>query len=124
MTMQNLAEHVLLVTLPAAPPLSRELEAVVHSVGPVPKRDIIVSFALADALPSSTLCCLIILHRRLNAAGRQLILCSVPAPVRAFFGRVGLAELFRFAEDTTAALQSLDQERSIGERSRVIRACP
>jgi len=117
MTMQNLTERVLLVTLPAAVPRSRELEVVVHTVGPVPKRDIIVNFALADTLPSTTLCCLIILHRRLTAAGRQLILCSVPGAIRTFFRRVGLQGLFRFATDTAAALQSLSEERDVGEPS-------
>ena len=124
MTMRNLSEHVLLVTLPTAVPRSRELEVVVHTVGPVPKRDIIVSFALVDTLPSTTLCCLIILHRRLTAAGRQLILCSVPGAIRTFFRRVGLEGLFRFATDMEAALESLGEEENIGESPHTICDCP
>lgn len=113
MTTQNLAEHVLLITLPAEPPAHCELEAVVRAVGPRPERDIIVSFAFARVLPSTTVCSLIILERRLRAVGRHLVLCSVPPAVMGIFRRVGLHELFQFADDKVAALQSLDRKTHV-----------
>jgi anti-anti-sigma regulatory factor len=112
MTTQNLSEHVLLITLPAQPQLSSELEVVAKSTHPGSDRDVIVDFSLAEILPSATICNLIVLERVLSAAGRQLVLCSVSPDVKAIFRRVGLHRLFRFTDDELAAVQSLDRNES------------
>jgi anti-anti-sigma regulatory factor len=109
MTTQNLSEHLLLITLPAEPQLSSELEVVAKSTHPGSDRDVIVDFSLTGILPSATICHLIVLERVLSAAGRQLVLCSVSPNVLAIFRRVGLHKLFRFADDEMTAVQSLDR---------------
>jgi len=109
MATQNLSEHALLITLPAEPSSSSDLEAAVKSTRPGSDRDVIVDFSLVEILPSATICNLIVLERVLSAAGRQLVLCSVSPNIRAIFRRVGLHKLFRFTEDELAAVQSLDR---------------
>jgi anti-anti-sigma regulatory factor len=113
MATQNLSEHVLLITLPAEPQLSRDLEVVAQSMRPAFDCDVIVDFSLVEVLPSATICHLIVLERALSAAGRELVLCSVSPDVRAVFRRVGLHKLFRFADDELAAVQSLDRSEHV-----------
>jgi len=109
MATQNLSEHVLLITLPAEPQSSSDLEVVTRSTHPGSQRDVIVDFTLVEILPSATICNLIILERALSAAGHQLVLCSVSPGVKTIFRRVGLHKLFRFADDELAAMQALDR---------------
>ena len=113
MATQNLSEHVLLITLPAEPQLSRDLEAVARVTHPASECDVIVDFSLVEILPSATICHLIVLERVLSAAGRELVLCSASPAIKAVFRRVGLHKLFRFADDELAAMQSLDRSEHV-----------
>jgi len=108
MATQNLSEHVLLISLPAEPQLSRDLESVAQTRHPASGCDVIVDFGLVEILPSATICQLIVLERVLSAAGRGLVLCSASPEIKGVFRRVGLHKLFRFADDELAAIQSLD----------------
>ncbi len=113
MAIQNLSEHVLLVTLPAEAPSGKELETMVRSAGSNADCDVIVDFSLAEILSSAMVCNLLLLERRLGAAGHQLILCSVPPNIASVFTRIGLHKLFRFADDKFMALQSLERSQSV-----------
>ena len=110
MATQNLSEHVLLITLPAEPSSSGDLEAAVRSTRPGSDHDLVVDFSLVEILPSATICNLIVLERVLSAAGHRLVLCSVSPNVKALFRRIGLHKLFRFTDDELAAVQSLEQD--------------
>ncbi len=109
MATQNLSQHVLLITLPAEPESSRDLEVLARSTRPAFDRDVIVDFSLVESLPPATICHLIALERVLSAAGHQLVLCSASSEVKAIFRRMGLHRLFRFTDDELAAMQSLDR---------------
>jgi len=109
--MQYLAEQALLVTLLKEPHSGNELEIAIRLTDSHPTRDVLVDFSLVAMMSSGTLSELMILERQLGDHDRQLILCSVPAPIRQIFRRVGLGGLFRFAKDQFAALQSLKQSR-------------
>ena len=113
MATQNLSEHVLLISLPAEPQLSRDLESVAQMTHPASSSDVIADFALVEILPSATICQLIVLERVLSAAGRGLVLCSASPEIKAVFRRVGLHKLFRFADDELAAMQLLDRNEHI-----------
>ena len=113
MATQNLSEHVLLITLPAEPQSSRDLEVVARATHPASDRDVIVDFSLVTILPSATICNLIVLERVLSAAGRELVLCAVSPDVQVVFRRVGLHKLFRFTDDELSALQSLDRSEQV-----------
>ncbi len=107
MATQHLSEHVLLITLPAEPQWSSDLDVVVRSTHPAWDCDVIVSFSLVEFLSSATICLLIILERVLSAAGRRLVLCSVSPGAKAILRHVGLHKLFRFTNDPLTALQFL-----------------
>lgn len=107
MATQNLSEHVLLITLPTEPQTSTELTA---AAGSTTNRDVIVNLSLVETLPPAIISGLTTLDRLLGAAGRQLILCSVPLEIMDAFRRAGVRDLFRFADDKFAALQSLEND--------------
>jgi anti-anti-sigma regulatory factor len=111
MATQNLSEQILLITLPAEPQASRDLEVVARSTHPAFDRDVIVDFSLVEVLPAATICHLIVLARVLSAAGRELVLCSVCPAVKGTFRRVGLHNLFQFADDEPSAVQALNRDR-------------
>lgn len=113
MATQNLSENVLLITLPAEPQLSHDLEITARSIHPAFERDVIVDFTLVESLPSATICHLIVLERVLSAAGRQLVLCSVSPTVLALFRRIGLSKLFQFTGEELAAMQLLGCDRHV-----------
>lgn len=113
MAIQNLSEHILLITLPADPRLGKEMEIVVRSAGMELDCDVIVDLSLVEILSSATLCNLLVLEQLLSTTGRQLMLCSVPSNIYGTFTRVGLHKLFRFAEDKFAAVQSLDHSECL-----------
>ncbi len=107
--MQQLSEHVLLITLSPDPQRGNEAENVLRSAGARTDCDVIVDLSLTEIMSSATLCSLLILERLMSTADRQLILCSVPPSIMGVFTRVGLQKLFRFADDDFAALQALDR---------------
>lgn len=109
MAILNLSEHVLLVTLPAEPQSTNDLETVMRSTRSRADCDVIVDFSLAEIMSSATLCNLMIMERQLSMTDHQLILCSVSSNIKGIFMRVGLHKLFRFADDEFAAMQSLER---------------
>ena len=108
MTVHNLSESILLITLPQEPDRSRELEAAARMTTPRVNRHVIVDFTRVETMSSVTICGLIILNRLLSTTGRQMILCSVPPNIVAIFRRVGLHKLLQFAQDKTAATELLE----------------
>jgi len=108
MTLHNLTESMLLITLPQEPDRSRELETAAGLISPRVNRHVIVDFTRVETMSSVTICGLIILNRLLSTTGRQLILCSVSPNIMAIFRRVGLSEVLQFVVDKTAAQKSLD----------------
>ena len=115
MAIQNLSEHVLLITLPAEPQSAgTEAEMAMRSAGARPDCDVIVDFSLVEIMSSATLCNLLILERHVEHDGPAAHPVLRPRQdCQASSRRVGLHKLFRFADDEFAAVQSLDR-----------RACP
>jgi anti-anti-sigma regulatory factor len=108
MAIQNLSERVLLITLPPEPEPGDEGEMEMRRAGERVDCDVIVDLSRVKIMSSGILCNLIILERMLSAVDRRLVLCSVPPNIAGIFTRVGLHTLFRFADDPSAALQSLE----------------
>jgi len=109
MTIHNVSEDTLLITLPQEPDRSGELETAARLTTPRIRRHVIVDFTRVETMSSVTICGLIILNRLLSTLGRQLILCSVPPDIVAAFRRVGLHKVLQFAPDKVAALQVIEQ---------------
>jgi anti-anti-sigma factor len=110
MALQDLSDQVSLITLPREPHLNRDLEIATRLAGSKWSRHVVVDFSRVQIMPSAVLCSLIILRRLLNTKGRQLILCSLSPNITGIFRRVGLQNLFHFAEDRIAALHALEQD--------------
>jgi anti-anti-sigma factor len=109
MAMQDLPDQTFLITLPREPHLNRDLEIATRLASSKWNRHVVVDFSRVQIMPSAVLCSLIILRRLLNTKGRQLVLCSVSPSILSVFRRVGLHNLFHFAQDRAAALQALEQ---------------
>lgn len=109
MGIQYLSDRALLVTLPREPQSGAELQAGASIVRSGHARHVIVDFCLVEVMPSEVICHLMALQRTLEQRDRQLILCSVSRHIQDIFKRVELEDMFRFAEDEFAALQSLDR---------------
>lgn len=109
MATEPLSESVQLITLPAEPHLSNEMDLAAHEANAGSACDVVVDFSLVEILPSATICSLIVLERLLTAMDRRLVLCSVPPNILGIFRRVGLHSLFRLADDRSAALKRLSE---------------
>ncbi len=107
MGIQNYSERVLLVTLPEQPRQGDELEEVAIILSEQVDRDVVVDFAGVRMLTSETLCNLVTLDRLLRKFGHLLVLCNVSAEIKHIFVRTGLAAIFEFAEDESAALDCI-----------------
>jgi anti-anti-sigma regulatory factor len=107
MGIQNLSEHVLLITLSREPEPGDEGEVEMRLAGERADCDVIVDLSPVKIMSSGVLCNLIVLERMLSAADRRLILCSMPPDIVGIFIRVGLQRLFQFADDQPGALQAL-----------------
>lgn len=109
MGIQDLPDEVLLITLPREPQQGSELDFALEIAQSRGDRHVIVDFSLVEMMPSATLGGLMLLEWVLGGIDRRLILCSASPCIVEVFRRVGLDDLFGFAADRFAALQSLDR---------------
>jgi anti-anti-sigma regulatory factor len=109
MSTESLTEHILLLTLPRRPQSSCDIHRATAQVSLTDRRHVIIDFSSVEIMPSSTISELIIIENRLHEVGRQLVLCRVPHKIRELLVRVGLASLFRFAENQEEALELLER---------------
>ena len=112
MGIQNLSKDALLITLAQESPRGNDLEWAARQARLRGDRHIVVDFSLVEFLPSGTLGSLMVLQRAASAVDRQLLLCAVSPSILRVFRRVGLHGLFRFADDKSAALQSIESQVS------------
>lgn len=105
MTVQNLSEDILFVTLPSWREIGDELTAVNDIVVEQKNYDVIIDFSMVQVITSVNISNLIILHQLLEANGRRLILCNVCFLTKCIFRVTGLANFFNFAVDKSAALE-------------------
>ena len=109
MSIVNLTEHVLLIRLPRKPQSSSDIQRTTAQVSLTERHHVIIDFSSVEIMPSSTISELIIIENRLHEVDRQLVLCCVPYKIRELLVRVGLANLFRFADDRDEASELLER---------------
>ncbi len=107
MTIRNLSQDVLFITLPEEPQTAKELKVVNEMVHTKADCDVIVDFTKVEMVTSSNINNLLILHKTLSDSGHRLIFCRVNMPTKCIFRVAGLDEHFEFAEDKFAALEAL-----------------
>lgn len=109
MTIQNLMENVILVSLPKEPQISDELKKVNERVVDSGGCDVILDFFSVEILNSTGIANLLCLRNLLSERGRQLVLCNVAVPTRHIFRICGLDKAFDFADSKRAALEHLQR---------------
>jgi anti-anti-sigma factor len=108
MSVENWSDDVLLVSLPAEPEISDELGAVVEMVRHKRQCDVVIDFTGVHLITSATIAELLKLRELLIESGRRLVLCSVSRLIRGVFTVAALGHAFQFADDTSAALKSIE----------------
>ena len=114
MVIEACSEHAVVVDLPPLPEATGELSAVTEIVYETGGCDLVIDFSRVEIITSACISSLLVLHTMLIQSGRRLVLCSVCAPVRRIFELTGLDEVFRFAQDDSAALKELRPPRGEG----------
>lgn len=109
MAIENLTEHILLVTLPARPQASSDINEATNAITMDTPRHVILDFSRVEVMASSTISELLLIENHVHELNRQLVLCSVPRKVCELIACVGLEGLFRFADNQLAALQLLTE---------------
>src|SRR4030042_985293 len=108
MSFENWSDDVLLVSLPAEPEISDELGAVVEMVRGKRQCDLVIDFSGVRLITSATIAELLKLRELLIESGRRLVLCSVSRLIKGIFTVAALSHAFQFADDTSAALKSIE----------------
>jgi anti-anti-sigma regulatory factor len=108
MGIQNLSENVFYIELPSeGQQISDELKALNETVGSRDDCDVIVDFTRVEIINSSNISNLLILRSFLEEKNRRLVLSSVCTITKCIFVVAGLAEIFFFADDKSAALDAI-----------------
>ena len=108
MGIKNLSEDVILVDLPSDGPKREEvLKAVNDVVSNKSDSDIIMDFSGVEIINSWNISNLLILQGLLAESGHKLVLCSVGTVTKCIFVVAGLADVFTFADNRSAALEAV-----------------
>ncbi|MBN2180280.1 MAG: anti-sigma factor antagonist [Sedimentisphaerales bacterium] len=108
MGIQNLMENTVYLELPAdGIRMSDELKALNDTVSDRDDCDVIIDFSRVEIINSSNISNLLILRGLLQNRGRKLILCGVSTITKCIFVVAGLAEVFVFIDDKSAALEAV-----------------
>jgi anti-anti-sigma factor len=107
MGIQNWSENVILVNLAEEPYLGEELQTVTGMLAGKTDCDVVVDFAGASLITSSSLAKLLKLRKTLVENRRKLILCGMKPQTMGIFKLTGLDMVFRFAADQLVALAGL-----------------
>ena len=112
MTIHHPPENLIVVELPSKEfEIADEIKKVNEITGENAASDIIIDFARVEAITSSSLSNLLILHNMQADRGRRLVLCNVSFITKCVFNVAGLEEIFEFARDRTAAVATVQTTR-------------
>ena len=113
MGIRNLSENIILLTLPSdRSEREDELKNLNEIVSNKCQYDVIVDFSNTEIINSWNISNLLILKGMLEDAGRKLILCDVSTVTRCIFTVAGLSDVLIFAEDRSAALDTIRDANS------------
>ena len=107
MGIQNWSENLILVNLAKEPDMGEELQTVIDVVTENTAQDVVVDFADADIVTSSSIAKLLKLRKVLADNGHRLVFSSVRPKTKSIFSVTGLDCVFEFMDDQFIALASL-----------------
>ena len=108
MGIHNLLDNLIYAELPPEGlQISEDLKALNETVSGRDDCDVIVDFTKVEIINSSNISNLLILRSLVEEQGHQLILCGVSTITKCIFVVAGLAEIFNFIDNKTAALEAV-----------------
>lgn len=108
MGVHNLLDNLIYAELPSEGlQISEDLKALNETISDRDDCDVIVDFTKVEIINSSNISNLLILRSLVEEQGHQLILCSVSTITKCIFVVAGLAEIFTFIDNKTAALEAV-----------------
>lgn len=107
MSLKNLSERLILVTLPSGREIINELKSVNEAVWSREDCNVVIDFSNVEIMTSVCINNLIVLLNLLHDRGNRLILCSLAVQTKCIFTVAGLDGVFEFADDTDAAVEAL-----------------
>jgi len=109
MSVKNLSEQLILVTLPPGREIIDELKSVNEAVWSREDCDVVIDFSYVEMVTTVCINNLIVLLNLLHERGHRLILCSVAVQTKCIFTVAGLDGIFEFADDRDAAVEAIQQ---------------
>ena len=110
MGIKNLSEGVILVDLPGEPKMVREMRRIIKVVGDGSRCDVVLDFSAVDMVSSPSLALLLRLRQLLIGCGCRIAFCNLNTLTMSTFRVTGLDGIFRFFDDTSAALAEFQKQ--------------
>lgn len=107
MGIQNWADNIILVDIPAEPQMVDELREITEIARDRGDCDVVIDFSSIDIVTSSSLSALLRLNKLLTDCEHKLVFCNVAPATRNIFTLTGIDEIFEFVEDKFTALAGL-----------------
>lgn len=107
MSIEHWSKEIVLVNLPREPETAEELAYVTQLICEGHDFDVIVDCSEVDTITSCSRSGLATLYRELVYCGRRLVLCNPSSVAMSVFDACGLAKVFSFAGDKSAALANI-----------------
>ena len=111
MTVQNLSEQVVLVTLTDGHQAIKELNSLVELAAEKKDSDLIIDFSEVEMITTVTINNLLKLRNLVSACKHRLILSGLSIHNKCVFTLAGLDGVFDFAPDKDSAFSSLQKSR-------------
>ena len=107
MGIQNWADNIILVDLPAEPQIGDEIKALIDIVKSRGDCDVAIDFTDVDIITSSSISALLRLRKLLEDCCQKLIFCNVSPATKGVLTVTGIEEIFDIVDDKFIALASL-----------------
>ena len=108
MTIHHPPENLIVVELPSNElEIADEIKEVNEITAKNPACDVIIDFTIVEAISSSSLSNLLILHNLLAEQGHRLIFCNVSFITKCIFNVAGIEDIFEFVQDKPAAVAAV-----------------
>lgn len=108
MAIHHPPENLIVLELPSRElEIADEIKEVNEIAGENSGCDVIIDFAAVEAITSSSLSNLLILHDLLTKQGHHLVFCNVSFITKCIFNVAGLEDIFEFAPNMPAAVATV-----------------
>jgi len=107
MPLQRWSDRIIIAHLQDDPQFTDDLNGLFDLLEESPDIDVVLNLAEVSFLNSSNIAKLLKLRKMVTSNGRRLLLCGINTHVWGVFLVTGLDKIFKFADDVTTGLASL-----------------